>query len=280
MKLVEDKNEVPSPIASLVAFVEDAAAALQRDDRVRLLWLAGSLASGTADAQSDIDLRLAVRPDDFVRVGEWWSDLIESISPTVWKRRWPGPPDEAITSAITTEYMRFDVVIQSSADTRPRTFEAAQVLFDKDGIAEQILLTARAKLDPLARLSYVVAEFIRLLGMLTIVVGRDDVPMGMEGQMGCHSLLISLLMMENGIDRMALGKRHVVALLGDEQRRVLASVPTLAPTIDSVVQGRLAYARLFLPRARRLMEANGLTYPQAFEVATRQHLQARLGLDV
>jgi hypothetical protein len=91
-------------------------------------------------------------------------------------------------------------------------------------------------------------------------------------------MLISLLLLENGIDRMTTGKRHVAAFLTEEQRAVLAQVPSLAPTMDSLIQGRLAYGRLFLPRARRLMHAHGHVYPEAFEAATKRHLWETLGL--
>src|SRR5690348_15563542 len=100
-----------SPQARLIAFAEHAAAALRDDERVRIIWLTGSLAAGTADAQSDVDLRAAVRAEDFAVIGEWWQELMNRIAPTVWTRRWPGPPDEAITSAITRDYQRFDLVI-------------------------------------------------------------------------------------------------------------------------------------------------------------------------
>jgi len=127
-------------------------------------------------------------------------------------------------------------------------------------------------------LSFLVEEFIRLLGMLPIVVERDNVPMGMEGQLGLHSLLISLLLLENGIDRVTTGKRHVAAFLTDEQRAILAQVPSLAPTMESLIQGRVAYGRLFLPRAQQLMEAHGQVYPEIFEAATKRHLWKTLGL--
>lgn len=267
-------------LAALTAFAERAAAILHNDERVRILWLTGSLAAGTADAQSDVDLRAAVRAEDFAALEEWWPQMLDHLAPTVWKRRWPGPPNEAILSAISTDYQRFDLVIQSTTDTKPRALEAARVLFDKDNLAGQINLTAPARHNPLAHLSFVVEEFIRLVGMLPIVVERDDLPIGMEGHFGLHSLLISVLLLEQGIDRTATGKRHVAPLLNDEQRALLANLPSLEPTMKSVIEGRLAYARLFLPRARRLMEANGLTYPAAFETATRQHLAKTLGLNL
>lgn len=268
-------------VAQLLAFAERAADRLRADERVRALWLTGSLAAGTGDALSDVDLRAAVRADDFATIGQWWRELIDAIAPTVWARRWPGPPDEAILSAITRDYERFDLVIQSAEDTQPRLLEATRLLFHKDGLAGRLLTPAAPPADPrdpLASLPLVVEEFIRLVGMLPIVVERDDVPIGMEGQMGLHGLLISLLLMENGIDRATSGKRHVAAYLSDEQRAVLARVPSLAPTMESIIQGRLAYARLFLPRAQRLMQAHGLSYPAAFEAATRRYLLETLGV--
>jgi hypothetical protein len=73
----------------------------------------------------------------------------------------------------TSSDLRFDLVIQSVADTQPRSLDALRVLFDKDGIAQRFNLTSPTQQNPLASLSYVVEEFIRLLGMLPIVVGRD-----------------------------------------------------------------------------------------------------------
>ncbi|GHO84720.1 nucleotidyltransferase domain-containing protein [Dictyobacter formicarum] len=265
----------------LIAFAEQATAILHKNERVRILWLTGSLAKGTADGQSDVDLRTAVRAEDFATIEQWWPDLLDQIAPTVWKHRWPGSTDEAILGAITTDYVRFDVVVQSMQDRKPRTYEAARLLFDKDDQAKHFLLTQPPPPhDPSTRLTPLVEEFIRLVGMLPIVVERDDVPIGMEGQLALHSMLISLLLLENGIDRMSSGKRHVAAHLNDEQRALLAQIPALAPTIESITEGIRAYARLFLPRARRLMESYGQPYPEAFEAATIRHLRETLGLNL
>ena len=260
--------------------VERAASRLRADERVRALWLTGSLAEGTGDDESDIDLRAAVQPGDFASIGAWWGELIEDLGPVVWKRRWPSPPDEVITSALTRDYERFDVIFQSAADPRPRALSASRLLFDKDGVAPALVLPEEpAASQPLAGLDFVVEEFIRMLGMLSIVVHRDDPAIGMEGQLGCHSLLIALLLMENGVDRNPMGKRRVAPLLSAEQRALLAALPPIAPDVASIAAGRLAYARVFLPRARRLMEANGRAYPEALEEATRRHLRVSLGLE-
>jgi hypothetical protein len=53
-----------------------------------------------------------------------------------------------------------------------------------------------------------------------------------------------------------------------------------AKLTESLIQGRIAYGRLFLPRAQRLMEARGQVYPEAFEAATKRHLWETLGLSL
>jgi predicted nucleotidyltransferase len=266
--------------AELLVFAQQAASALSQDQRVQVVWLTGSLAAGTADACSDVDLRIAVTETTFAKIATNWKEFIEIVAPTVWQRRWPGSPDQAVLGAITTDYLRFDVVVQSITDTMPRKIEAAQVLFDRHGDAGKFQFDLVVPINPYSQLPVLVEEFIRLVGMLPIVVGRNDTAIGMEGQMGLHSMLLSLLLLENGIDRMSSGKRHVEAHLTAEQRVLLSTLPPLAPTLQSVIEGRVAYARLFFPRAKALMEAQGLVYPQSFEDATRHHLKTTLGIEL
>lgn len=81
MQSPRDMNARSPELASLVAFAERVTTVLDKDDRVRVAWLTGSLATGTADAYSDLDLRVAVLSEDFARIGEWWNELIDNISP-------------------------------------------------------------------------------------------------------------------------------------------------------------------------------------------------------
>jgi len=45
-----------------------------------------------------------------------------------------------------------------------------------------------------------------------------------------------------------------------------------------LIAANLALAAIFLPRARRLAAQTGMTWPTAFEAATRRHLKERLGV--
>jgi len=157
-------------------------------------------------------------------------------------RRWPGPPDEAILGAITADYVRFDRMLHSPCRIGDHArWKPPGVLFGKDGEAEHFHLTTPSVHDAFASLPLLVEEYIRLLGMLPMAVKRNDIPIGMEGQRALHSMLISLLLLECGIDRMTTGKQHVAALLDEEQRAILIRVPTLAPTMDSLIEGRVIY---------------------------------------
>ena len=57
---------------------------LWQDERVVAIWLGGSLAAGSADQYSDIDMRIAVAPSD---IASWEAPI--SI-PSWAARRWPG----------------------------------------------------------------------------------------------------------------------------------------------------------------------------------------------
>jgi hypothetical protein len=67
--------------AARAAFVERARSIVSADPRLIAGWLEGSLAEGTADPYSDVDLYLAVRDDAFDAVWNERLALVESICP-------------------------------------------------------------------------------------------------------------------------------------------------------------------------------------------------------
>ena len=48
------------------AFADQLAAALSQDSRVRAVWLEGSLGRGQGDRDSNVDLHLALTPQDLI----------------------------------------------------------------------------------------------------------------------------------------------------------------------------------------------------------------------
>ena len=68
--------------------------------------------------------------------------------------------------------------------------------------------------------------------------------------------------------------------LGDEQRALLSRQPAIEAARASVVEGRLAVASTFLPRAKMLCAELAVVWPREFEDATRAHLQRRAGITI
>ena len=247
-----------SELARLEAFVEHATAVLREDARIAAAWLAGSMAAGTADAYSDVDLRVAIEDSGFDAFVADWHSLPERLAPTVMKRR-IGPPESPIVIAITPEWLRFDVAIARASAPARLSF---RVLFDRRERGPEAQPTEQP--DPAARLPGLVEEFIRVLGLLRVVHGRHEQVLAAHGAELLRWSLVELFLIENRALRG--GMLHLNQFLTAEQRGLLETLPT-GPFAS---QGALA--RIFLPRARQLMAAHGQPYPDEFERATLAYL--------
>ena len=66
--------------------------------------------------------------------------------------------------------------------------------------------------------------------------------------------------------------------LTDEQNALLESLPPLAPNLDSVIEGYVALAEAFLPRAKRLAAATGAQWPDRYEKASVAYFERMVGV--
>src|SRR5262245_30812590 len=142
-------------VAGLEAFAERAAEALRGDERVVTVWLGGSLAAGTADGYSDVDLRIAVADVAFEAVVADWQALPDRIAPTVLRRK-IGTPESPVVTAITREWLRFDIALARES-TPARAGD--RMLFDRRTAAPADAAPA-GRADPSARLPGLVEEFL------------------------------------------------------------------------------------------------------------------------
>lgn len=235
-----------------------AAEALRGDGRIVAVWLGGSLAAGRADAHSDVDLRVAIADETFEAVVADWEALPARIAPTVLRRR-IGAVDSPVVTAITPEWLRFDMALaRASAPERP----GDRVLFDRRAAVPEAPAAARP--DPAARLPGLVEEFLRVLGLARVVHGRGELILAAHGAGMLRWSLVELFLIENRAQRG--GMLHLNPYLTAEQRTLLEALPA------SPLEMSAALARGFLPRARRLMATHGQAYPEELERATREFL--------
>lgn len=247
---------------------------LDSDSRIGAAWLVGSLARGLGDRFSDVDVRAAVDGGALRAVVDEWPARVASLVELVFVRAVSSTPTGTTFAHVTSGYVRFDVTFATSRALEP----------PRGGIpllASSPIDTPVAEPDPpgsaAERVRRLSEEFLRVLGLLPVVIGRREYLVGASGAALLRSMLMDLLA-ELAPPGYRGGAMRVERTLGPDQLEVLYALPPLTWTRESVIELHLACARRFLPLARRAYQDLGLAWPQAFEDAVRDHLHRELGL--
>ena len=132
------------PDSPQLHFIEAACAVLGRDPRVMSVWVGGSIADGTADRWSDVDLRLAVDEADLAAVVDAMPDTLAAIRAVL---GWLGRPVRGGHLVVVTFEgpLRADLEIATPAALRGPRHEAVAPLIDPHG---QVAEFAGASLMP------------------------------------------------------------------------------------------------------------------------------------
>ncbi len=253
-------------------FIERAAQVLSRDDRILGVWLTGSYGRGTNDRFSDVDLWVVVEPEDVISFGEDWPTICDDIAPTVLRKQVPGRP---VFTQVTSDWVRFDLTIGTPHDIERRTTITLHPLYDPAGLSSQLGEPGPGRQPDPDKVASLTQEFLRVLGLLPVVVGREEYVVAELGAGLALNLLVDL-MLEDVLVEDRGGAMHLNRLLPSEQRQSLLDLPPIDATRTSVIDAHLACAALFIPLARDLHTRCKLAWPQAIEDALRRHLDKTL----
>ena len=244
------------------------------DERVRAMWLSGSLARGFADAVSDLDVLIAVSDDDpevFDSFAADWQEWLAAITPTVIARSLAFAPGSLYS--VTPGRERLDVVVERTSALPKTIFRTRLVVFDRDGLDALVPPLGPAPGPSPEKIAHLVEEFFRDYGMFPVVVEREDWLLGIEAIHVFRSLLYQLFVEANAPLPMMGVKRWSIKLT-PEQRAVLESLPSGASADrDSVVAVHEELGVVFVREARRVCDAVGVEWPQELEDATIRYLQ-------
>lgn len=249
---------------------------LEGDAKVIGLFLGGSFGKGQADAHSDVDLLAVVALDEQPEFGRTWRQHVEVIAPVVfWNEL---HRQELVINAITKEWLRIDLVLADEAAFKKRSKDSLRPLIDRQGLYDILPATIPWPGPDKAYISHLIKEFLRVFGLLAVVMGRGEYLLSIAGVDLLRMMLFNLLSEE--VERADKGGMLAWSRrLSAEQLSLLATIPPVAPTRESVVEAHLAAAAAFLPRARKLAETWDIEWPQAFEDATWRYLQRELGIE-
>ena len=243
---------------------------------IRALFLSGSHATGTADDYSDVDFVMVAEDGATDAAASLWRAAVERTGEVVlWWDRTTAP---VLVNAITADWTRIDVLILKPDQMGRQAKDALKPVFDPDGIRDTLAETAPApRPDPAAALRGF-ENFVRILGLLHLVTGREEHLNGVLGLSLLRGQLVELMIQETAVPNRG-GILHLNRLITGEQRAALTALPPPVPERQALIDAHLAYAAAYLPRARRRAAALGVDWPEAFEAATWAMLREALGVE-
>ncbi|HEX2560660.1 nucleotidyltransferase domain-containing protein [Phenylobacterium sp.] len=253
-----------------------ATEAARADPRVLAFFLTGSLATGEGDPYSDIDTVMVVAPGDLPDMVDDARAWVEALTELVlWKQVHPPYP---LFHAITPEWLRFDITI-TAPDRLGLSRDRTRPLLDRAGIYEALPPHPPTKpLKPEA-VGRIVEEFLRILALAPVPLARRDYVAAVTGAGLLRGLLIELMVAEQN-PVVPPGAKSLSRVLPPEDIALLEGLPSPAAAREASLAANLALAEAFLPRARRLAERSGLSWPHRLETACRDHLRRELGLEI
>jgi predicted nucleotidyltransferase len=264
------------PTDAQTSLIGKITTALQADARIGSAWLVGSLGRGNGDAFSDVDVMVVVADDAFDAAFKAWSADLSAIAPAVLINVLFG----RVLNVVVDDWSRFDLTFMRPAEFAARAPSWAKPLFNRSGDKPTPPPSAPVDYQPAAqRILSLTQEFLRVLGLLPVAMGREEYVNCQLGVGHLRGMLIDMMIEQNRIapeDRG--GALHVNRLITPAQRRTLEALPAVGPSRQSVLDAHVAYARLFFPLAREMCAATGAAWPLAFADATRHHLDRTLGL--
>lgn len=235
------------------------------DERIIEVQIHGSLATGTADEWSDLDLKVIVRDDDHAAVVAEWKSFIDAISPTVFAQR---PIAPVVVNCVTFEGLTLDVSFFLDSF---RDFPMP------DGLGVGLLSGQRHHEYPSA-VDYAVNEALRgISGPLPKFLNRGEHVAHFMGVGHTLSLLQAVLLAEADAP---INSRKPANELSDEKRAVIDALPPVAPNYDALLAYELAIGQQVITRGRKLFADYGLDWPSAFEAVAAVNLREKLGVTV
>ena len=275
--LMMTRRERPAVIGVLAEgyarLFDRALAVLAADERVRAIWLSGSVARGDADAASDLDLIVTVADESHGSFASEWQDWLGAITETVLAKPLVFAPGSFY--AVTPDWLRLDVIVERASDIDRSMFRTRIAVLDRDQLSAMLPAEEAAAGPSKDKVASLVEEFLRIHGLLPVIVLRRDWLLGVEGVHTLRSLLYQLFV-EASAPHATTGLKRWSDKLGAQHREVLEALPTGEATREGVIEGHLALVGAFRAHAPEICDRLGVAWPHRLERATYSHVERQL----
>jgi predicted nucleotidyltransferase len=256
---------------------EQISTPLSLQPSIRALWLGGSLARDEADRFSDIDL-VALIAD--ASVGEAVSNietlLASQFNLVLVRNR--GDDHHRLLNIVTDDWKRFDFNVFSADGIRQSTLRGLRTLFDKDGLDLPVGHGEPPKVEVTAgQVDFVVSEFIRVLGLLPVVMHRADLVGAISGSGLLREHLVTLLQYEH-TGRTRTGALNETKSLSATAKTAILGLPALSAEESSIVTFNRSCWEIFIQFGPRISQQYDAEWPSQLIDAVRSRLARDLGV--
>lgn len=258
---------------------EQISTALSDQPAVRALWLNGSLAWDQADRFSDIDLVVLIADAPLAGAVANIETLLAAEFELVLVRN-RGDEHHWLLNFVTDDWKRFDLNIYSNDAIRRSGLSGLRILFDKDGLDLPVGHGEPAKTEVTAeQVDFVVSEFIRVLGLLPVVVHRNDLVGAVSGSGLLREHLITLLQYEV-TGRIRAGALNQANSLLPAARSAILALPALRAEEASILDFNRSCWEIFRQFGPRISQRYGIAWPINLVTAVRSRLARDLGVQL
>lgn len=240
------------------------------------LFLGGSHGQGQADRFSDIDFVALADAERHEALAAKFRDALAELAPVVFWTARQGVGG-FLVNAILADWTRCDLYLRPASAFDGRARNTVRPLIDPDRIWDSLPPELPAAEPDARRVSHIIHEFIRVLGLTSVGAGRGEYVLLVRGTGILRDLLTDLMIEQCPLPERG-GALHPSRLICADDMAELAALPCPAPERDAVIAANIAIAEAFLPRARHVAGQIGLDWPDAFEAATRMYLERELGI--
>ncbi|GAB3924697.1 hypothetical protein GCM10011575_04060 [Microlunatus endophyticus] len=252
-------------------------AVCQPDERIRGLWLSGSLARGTADPGSDLDLLFALADDSYDQFIAGWRDWLDALTSTLLVKQPPGRI--LIFTALTPELCRMDGVFEKVGHLPESPFRTRITVIDRDGLDAQIPAPVDGPGPDVDKIAGLLAEFWRVQAISAPMInGRKDLLAARSG-IDLSIQMLYELFVETNQPLPPMGVKQFNARLTAAQRALLESFPPYGADVRSLTIAGRAVVDAMQTHGRAASERVGAVYPEELATAVRAELERRLPIE-
>jgi predicted nucleotidyltransferase len=255
--------------------IQHVTAALGGQAGMKALFLSGSFAKGSADPYSDVDFAILVDPNQNDDFQHHMHSILEDFGTIIY---WVDPfGNGMLFNIIFADWLRCDVLITDENWLKTQSQASVRALIDPGNLFASLPERLPYRGPNKRQLANNIQEFIRVLGLAAVVVGREELIVANTGLGLQRTQLINLMLEELELADPG-GALHLNPLLPPADRTLLEQLPGTAATMDEATAAHMAYARIFLPRAKALALKHDLPWPEEFLAATLKKLETDLGV--